>query len=34
MERFQTWWDSPEYAPLKALRQRSTESHLVVTQGV
>jgi uncharacterized protein (DUF1330 family) len=34
MERFQAWWDSPEYAPLKALRVRSTRSHLVVTQGV
>jgi len=34
MERFQTWWDSPEYAPLKALRQRATKSNLVVTQGV
>jgi uncharacterized protein (DUF1330 family) len=34
MERFQTWWDSPEYAPLKELRIRSTRSQLVVTQGV
>jgi len=34
MERFQAWWDSPEYAPLRALRVRSTRAHLVVTQGV
>jgi uncharacterized protein (DUF1330 family) len=34
MERFQTWWDSPEYAPLKALRQRATTSNLIVTQGL
>lgn len=34
MGRFQAWWDSPEYAPLKELRVRSTRSHLVVTQGV
>ncbi len=34
MERFQTWWDSPEYAPLRALRQRATTSNLVVTQGL
>ena len=34
MERFQAWWDSPEYAPLKALRQRATRSHVVVTQGL
>ena len=33
-ERFQAWWNSPEYAPLRALRQRSTKSHLVVTQGL
>ena len=34
MERFQTWWDSPEYAPLKVLRQRASKSNLVVTQGL
>lgn len=34
MGRFQTWWNSPEYAPLKAIRQRATQSHLVVTQGL
>jgi uncharacterized protein (DUF1330 family) len=33
MERFRAWWDSPEYAPLKALRQRATTSHVIVTQG-
>ncbi len=34
MERFQTWWNSPEYAPLRTLRQRATNSNLVVTQGL
>jgi uncharacterized protein (DUF1330 family) len=34
MERFQAWWDSPEYAPLMELRQRATTSNLVVTQGL
>ena len=34
MAQFQLWWDSPEYAPLKALRQRTTRSSLVVTEGL
>lgn len=34
MERFRAWWDSPEYAPLKALRIASTRTDLVITQGV
>jgi uncharacterized protein (DUF1330 family) len=34
MERFRTWWDSPEYVPLRHLRERTTRSHLVVTQGL
>ena len=34
MERFRAWWSSPEYAPIRAIRQRTTRSHLVVTQGL
>lgn len=34
MERFRAWWDSAEYVPLRRLRERSTRSHLVVTQGL
>ena len=34
MAAFRTWWSSPEYAPLRELRERSTKSHLIVTQGV
>jgi uncharacterized protein (DUF1330 family) len=34
MEHFRAWWSSPEYAPLRELRQRSTNTHLVVTEGL
>jgi uncharacterized protein (DUF1330 family) len=34
MERFRAWWDSPAYVPLRRLRERTTRSHLVVTQGL
>lgn len=34
MDRFRAWWSSPEYTPLRALRERSTNSNLVVTQGL
>ncbi len=29
-----TWWNSLEYVPLRALRERSTRSNIVVTEGV
>ena len=28
------WWSSPEYAPLRALRQRTARSNLVITEGI
>jgi uncharacterized protein (DUF1330 family) len=34
MARFRAWWSSPEYEPLRQLRQRATNSNLVVTQGL
>lgn len=34
MDRFRAWWSSPEYVPLRELRQRATRSSLVVTQGL
>lgn len=34
MAGFQAWWTSPEYVPLRALRERTTKSHLVLTQGL
>jgi uncharacterized protein (DUF1330 family) len=34
MERAREWWASPEYAEPKALRQTTTDSELVIVQGV
>jgi uncharacterized protein (DUF1330 family) len=27
------WWSSPEYAPLKALRQRSAQTEMLLIEG-
>jgi uncharacterized protein (DUF1330 family) len=32
--RAQEWWDSPEYAPAKALRQRSATTRMILVDGV
>ena len=34
MTQLKTWWNSPEYVPLRALRERSTRSNIIVTEGV
>jgi uncharacterized protein (DUF1330 family) len=34
MERARAWWDSPEYAPAKAIRQSCADSQLVITEGL
>ena len=34
MAQLKTWWDSPEYLPLRALRERTATSHLVAIEGV
>jgi len=34
MEQARKWWASPEYAAPKALRQATTDSELVIVQGV
>jgi uncharacterized protein (DUF1330 family) len=34
MAQLRTWWDSPEYLPLRALRERTATSHLVAVEGV
>jgi uncharacterized protein (DUF1330 family) len=34
MAQLKAWWDSPEYVPLRAIRQRSTRSNLIVTVGL
>ena len=34
VERAQAWLESPEYAPARKLRQMSTRSNLIVTEGL
>ena len=34
MEQAQEWWNSPEYAGPKALRQATADSDLVIVEGV
>lgn len=33
MEKLMTFWSSPDYAPLKALRERSSTSRLEAVEG-
>jgi uncharacterized protein (DUF1330 family) len=33
-ERAQAWWDSPEYAEGKALRQASAETEMLLVEGL
>lgn len=32
--RAKEWWNSPEYAPAKALRQRSAATQMILVEGV
>ena len=34
MDRFRAWWSSAEYLPLRELRERTTRSNVIVTQGL
>jgi uncharacterized protein (DUF1330 family) len=34
MAQLKAWWDSPEYQPVRAIRERTTRSHLVATDGL
>ncbi len=34
MERFREWYDSPEYAPLKRLREEAAATDFVVVEGL
>ena len=34
LARAQEWWDSPEYAPAKALRQSCARAKLIVLDGL
>ncbi|HZH18548.1 MAG TPA: DUF1330 domain-containing protein [Archangium sp.] len=33
-ERAQEWWNSPEYAPAKALRQTCTQTDMLLVDGL
>jgi uncharacterized protein (DUF1330 family) len=33
-ERARAWWSSPEYAPAKAMRQASTETRMLLVEGL
>ena len=33
-ERAKAWWDSPEYAPAKALRQATATTQMLLVEGV
>lgn len=33
-ERARAWWDSPEYAEAKAIRQASTATRMVIVEGL
>ena len=34
MGRLKAWYDSPEYVPLRAIRERTTKSKLIATEGL
>jgi uncharacterized protein (DUF1330 family) len=34
VERARAWWNSPEYAPAKALRQASASTDMVLVEGL
>ncbi len=34
MAQMKAWWNAPEYLPLRALRERTTNSNLIVVEGV
>lgn len=34
VEQAKKWWASPEYAPAKAMRQKSAKTEMLVVQGV
>jgi len=34
LARLKAWWESPEYQPLRRIRERTTRSNLVVTEGL
>ena len=33
VEHARAWWDSPEYAPAKAIRQKSARTEMLIVEG-
>ena len=33
VERARQWWESPEYAPAKALRERAAHTKMIIVEG-
>ena len=33
MEKAKAWWDSPEYAPAKAIRQKAAHTKMLMVEG-
>ena len=34
MQAARNWWNSPDYAELKSMRQRSTHTNMIIVEGV
>jgi len=34
VERAKAWWNSPEYRPLRAIRQRASRGDLILAEGL
>ncbi len=34
LDRLRAWYDSPQYVPLRAIRERTTKSRLVMVEGL
>jgi uncharacterized protein (DUF1330 family) len=34
MAQAKAWWSAPDYQPLRAIRERTTKSTLVITEGL
>jgi uncharacterized protein (DUF1330 family) len=34
MAMFREWWASPEYQAIRGIRERTTKSSLIVTEGL
>jgi uncharacterized protein (DUF1330 family) len=34
MAQLKTWWNSPEYLPVRAIRERTAKSSMIATEGL